>query len=224
MIRTTERRTTERRTAERRTGLAGALLAGALLLAGCADDGSDTAQDGPTAGSSDSPSSASASAAAEVDDSDVAFARGMVAHHRQAIHMARLAGDQADDPRVRDLAGRIEAVQQPEIETLSGWLEEWNADAGHQDADPGHLGGDMADMGGMMSEQDMHALQSASGAEFDRLFLEQMIVHHRGAVEMAGAEIADGRNPDAIALAESIRAGQTAEIAEMEQLLSELGG
>jgi uncharacterized protein (DUF305 family) len=65
---------------------------------------------------------------------------------------------------------------------------------------------------------------NATGAEFDRLFLEQMIAHHEGAVEMAETEIADGQNADAIALAESIRDSQTAEIAEMEQLLTELGG
>jgi uncharacterized protein (DUF305 family) len=76
----------------------------------------------------------------------------------------------------------------------------------------------------MMSEQDMQALTNATGAEFDRLFLTQMIAHHTGAVEMAQAELSEGRNTDALAMAESIRDGQSDEIAEMEQLLAELGG
>ncbi|GAA3166213.1 DUF305 domain-containing protein [Blastococcus jejuensis] len=209
------------RTTARFTGLAGALVAGTLLLAGCADDGSDTTHNGPMMGSSNSSDSSSGDAEGSFDDTDVAFARDMIPHHQQAIQMARLADGQAEDPRVLDLAGRIEAAQQPEIDTLSGWLQDWDADTGHMDDDG--MGG-MGGMGGMMSEQDMHALMNATGAEFDRLFLEQMITHHKGAVQMAEAEIADGQNPDAIALAESIRDSQTAEIAEMEQLLTELGG
>jgi uncharacterized protein (DUF305 family) len=84
--------------------------------------------------------------------------------------------------------------------------------------------GGMDHGGGMMSEEDMSALMAASGAEFDRLFLEQMIEHHTGAVEMAVTESAEGQNTDAIAMAGTIRDTQNAEIAEMRQLLPELGG
>jgi uncharacterized protein (DUF305 family) len=54
------------------------------------------------------------------------------------------------------------------------------------------------------------------------MFLEMMIVHHQGAVRMAETELADGANPDAKALAESIKTSQTAEIATMQQLLATL--
>jgi uncharacterized protein (DUF305 family) len=209
------------RTTARVTGHVGALVAGTLLLAGCADDSSDTAHNGPMMGNSDTSDSASDGAEGTFNDTDVAFARDMIPHHQQAIQMARLAERQAQDARVLDLADRIEAAQQPEIEMLSGWLEDWDAETGHMDDGMGGMDGGMS---GMMSEQDMHSLMNATGAEFDRLFLEQMIAHHEGAVEMAETEIADGQNADAIALAESIRDSQTAEIAEMEQLLTELGG
>jgi uncharacterized protein (DUF305 family) len=209
------------RTTARFTGLVGALVAGTLLLAGCADDSSDTAHNGPMMGNSDTSDSTSDGAEGTFNDTDVAFARDMIPHHQQAIQMARLAEGQAEDARVLDLADRIEAAQQPEIEMLSGWLEDWDAETGHMDDGMGGMDGGMS---GMMSEQDMHSLMNATGAEFDRLFLEQMIAHHEGAVEMAETEIADGQNADAIALAESIRDSQTAEIAEMEQLLTELGG
>jgi uncharacterized protein (DUF305 family) len=56
------------------------------------------------------------------------------------------------------------------------------------------------------------------------MFLTMMIEHHRSAVQMAETEVASGRNSDAIALAGSIRDTQNAEIAEMRQLLTELGG
>ena len=81
------------------------------------------------------------------------------------------------------------------------------------------------DMGGMeMSEEDMSALEAASGAEFDRMWLQMMIEHHTSAVDMAKMEVAEGENSEAVDLAEQIAESQTAEIEEMETVLSELGG
>ena len=204
--------------------LAGALVAGALLLAGCADESSDAAGHGSMMSSSASASS-SASTAADHNDAGVTFASGMIPHHESAIAMAQMAADRAADPRVEDLAARIEAAQAPEIETMSGWLADWGAAASGSATDDGtggmdHGGMDDGDMGGM----DTGALAGMSGTEFDRMFLTMMIEHHRSAVQMAETEAADGQNPDAIALAESIRDSQTAEIAEMQQLLTQLGG
>ena len=194
---------------------AGALLAGALVLAGCADDSVASHMDSMESGSAESTSTSDSQNAA-FNDADVTFAQGMIPHHQQAIEMAQMAESRAEDSRVLDLASRIEAAQQPEIDTLTGWLEEWGAeDSGMEGMDHG---------GGMMSEEDMSALMAASGAEFDRLFLEQMIEHHTGAVEMAVTESAEGQNTDAIAMAGTIRDTQNAEIAEMRQLLPELGG
>ncbi|WP_138733825.1 DUF305 domain-containing protein [Modestobacter excelsi] len=207
-------------TTARITGLAGALVAGTLLLAGCADDPSNAVGENSTASGS---VSSSASAEADHDDADVAFASGMIPHHRSAITMAQLAEDRAADPRVEDLAAGIEAAQAPEIDTMSGWLADWGAAAPSSAGDDG-----MGDMGGMdhgdMGGMDTGALAGMSGAEFDRMFLTMMIEHHRSAVQMAETEAADGQDTAAIALAESIRGSQTAEIAEMQRLLAELGG
>lgn len=205
------------RTTARLTQLATALVAGALALTACGDD---TDAGHSSMGSSDTSASAESSAEADFSDADVTFAADMIPHHRSAIEMAQLAEGRAADPRVVDLAARIEAAQGLEIETLSGWLEQWGAEdetgMDHGSMDHGS--------GGMMSEQDRQALTNATGAEFDRLFLTQMIAHHTGAVEMAQTELSEGSNTDALAMAESIRDGQSAEIAEMEQLLTELGG
>jgi uncharacterized protein (DUF305 family) len=206
------------RTTARRTALA-TLVAGTLTLAACG--GTDAGHGAMSADTSASASSdASPDAEDAFNDADVTFAAGMIPHHESAIEMAGLAAGRSADPRVLDLAGRIEDAQGPEIETLTGWLQQWDADAtgGMDHGSMGH-GEDEA-----MTGQDMAALAAASGAEFDRLFLTKMVAHHRGAVQMAEAELADGRNPDAIALAETIRDSQAAEIAEMEQLLAELGG
>ena len=77
-------------------------------------------------------------------------------------------------------------------------------------------------MSGMMSEADMMALEDAQGIEAARLFLEGMIVHHKGAVEMAQVEVDGGKFPEAVALARAIIEQQTNEIAEMEVLLANL--
>jgi uncharacterized protein (DUF305 family) len=211
------------RTNARIVRLTGGLVAGALVLVGCSD-GSGTSQ---SASSSAAQSSTSESAA--VNNADVTFLQGMIPHHRGALAMAQMAEGRAEDPRVLDLAGRIEAAQQPEIETMTGWLEEWGEpvpeESGSSTGGMDHGSMDTGDTGmGGMSAEDMAALEAASGPEFDRMFLEMMTVHHRGAVEMAETEIADGSNPDAVALAREIADSQTAEIAEMEALLAELGG
>jgi uncharacterized protein (DUF305 family) len=65
----------------------------------------------------------------------------------------------------------------------------------------------------------MTTLQSLNGAEFDKLWLESMISHHQGAIEMAKAEIANGANVDAIGLAKSIVTAQETEIGQMKQML-----
>ncbi|SNR25473.1 DUF305 domain-containing protein [Blastococcus mobilis] len=208
-------RTTARLTAAR---LAGSLVAGALVLGGCADDTSDAAGHASMTSSGGSSSDPSDSDDGAFNDADVRFAQGMLPHHESAIEMAQLADGRAADPRVLDLATRIEAAQAPEIDTLTGWLDQWGVEG-----DTGHGSTDHGDMG-EMAEQDMQALMAASGPEFDRLFLRMMAEHHRGAIQMAETEVAQGQNADAIAMAESIRDSQAVEIADMERLLAELGG
>ena len=198
--------------------LAGGLIAGAVVLTGCSSGGSMDM--------SDTDSGSSASESADFNESDVAFAQGMIVHHQSALDMAQLAEGRAEDPRVLDLAGRIEAAQEPEIETMTGWLEDWGQPTAAEESggmDGMDMGGEN-DMGGMDMEMDMSGLEAASGAEFDRMWLEMMAEHHRSAVDMAETEVGDGQNADAIALAEQIIESQSAEIEEMETLLTELGG
>ena len=77
-------------------------------------------------------------------------------------------------------------------------------------------------MDGMMTEEDMAALDAATGTEASRLFLEQMIVHHEGAVEMAQIEVDSGTNPDAVAMAQAIIDTQNIEIKTMREILQSL--
>jgi uncharacterized protein (DUF305 family) len=78
-----------------------------------------------------------------------------------------------------------------------------------------------APMTGMMSAQDMAKLQAAKGAEFDTMWLQMMIQHHQGAIDMAKTELSQGASTDAKALAQKIIDGQQAEITEMKGLLGQ---
>jgi len=198
-----------------------------------------------SAGGSTKMSSPASEASGEHNAADLTFAQMMIVHHQGAIEMTDLAPNRAESTQVKDLAARIQAAQGPEIEQMQTWLTAWGAampgstastttEGGMGGMDHGGTPG-MGNEGdtssgaapgmsmpGMMSDAQMQQLADASGAEFDRLFLEMMIMHHRGAIEMADTEIAAGSNPDALALAESIKTSQTAEIAEMQQLLETL--
>lgn len=162
---------------------------------------------------------------AKYNATDIGFAQGMIPHHAQAIEMADLALTNTKNPDVLALANKIKAAQSPEIQKLSGWLRDWgqtvpSTASGSMDHDMAGMGGMMMD--GMMSQADMDRLETSTGTKFDRLWLELMIQHHEGAVKMSKSEVAGGKNPDAIALAQAIISSQQAEITTMESLLKKL--
>lgn len=187
-----------------------ALLAAAgLTLTACGDS-----TDSPDTGTSGGASSAS------FNDADVTFAQQMIPHHEQAVQMSQLAESHGASAEVRKLASDIEAAQGPEIETMKGWLEDWGQDV-PSDLGHGDKGHDMgaSEMPGMMDAQQMDDLDRAQGAAWDRMFLQMMVRHHEGAIEMARTEVADGENPDAVALAGEIIDAQQAEIDTMQGML-----
>ena len=119
----------------------------------------------------------------------------------------------------------------PEIETMADWLTQWGEDVPETMRDhvnSGHDMGDMSDnmddmgdddMPGMMTSEDMDALENASDAEFQDMWLEMMIEHHEGAIEMAETEQGDGQFKDAVDLAGQIIDAQQQEIDIMRGLL-----
>jgi|SRR5664279_4791164 len=162
----------------RTIALISSALTATLFLAGCSTGAST---DGANSGATSAPS-AEESAAFNV--ADQMFASMMIPHHEQAVEMADLVLDKADiDDRVVNLAQDIKAAQDPEIVVMEGWLTSWGIDY-----DSSEVSG-MESMGdGMMSGTDMDQLQQADGSEASRLFLEQMIEHHEGAIVMAQAD------------------------------------
>lgn len=143
---------------------------------------------------------------------DIAFAQMMIPHHEQAIVMSQFALANTDNPEILELAGEISAAQGPEIEQMTAILNRFDADMG------GHEGHVMA---GMLTDDELAELEAARGPEFDVLFLQAMIAHHEGAVDMAEDVLASGSDPEVRALAEAIIATQQSEIAYMTELLAQ---
>lgn len=200
-----------------------AATVGVVLMAGCSSDSSTESSMGghsmasmSSAPMSSAPmSSAPAGSSAQFNGADVMFAQMMYPHHAQAVEMADMVRGRTDNPDVLSLASSIAAAQQPEMDQMTDWLVEWGQPA--PAADMGRM--DHGSGSGMMTQQDMDALIALSGSEFDRQWLTMMIAHHTGALEMAGAEIADGSNPDAQQMARTIVDTQQQEINTMQRLL-----
>lgn len=154
---------------------------------------------------------------------DVHFMQGMIGHHAQALEMVALVPGRSARPEMALLAERIRVSQESEIRTMAAWLQA----RGEQVPciEPGHQHGDMMHMlmPGMATPEQMAALAAASGAGFDRLFLELMIRHHQGALQMVAELFASpgaGQEPQVFGFASDVDADQRAEIARMQALLT----
>jgi len=150
---------------------------------------------------------------------DVAFVRGMIAHHRQALRMTAMVERRADDPRIPVFAERLEVSQRDEITQLQDWLEQrGEGGAGHG----GHEAHQHQRMPGMLTRAELARLQRARGERFDRLFLLFMIRHHEGAIMMVDDLLragVGGQEPAVFQIAQHVDSDQRVEIARMKRLL-----
>ena len=225
---------------KRSTTLTTLALASALALAGCGTSGEETAGEAPETttsaaagtGSTDTatatPSTSAQAVTEEHNDADTMFAQMMIPHHEQAVQMSEVMLAKDDlDPDIEALANKIVAAQGPEIDQLKTMLETWGEptsmeSGGMEGMDHGSDSG--AGMEGMMTEEQMQELEAAEGAEAAEMYLTMMTAHHRGAIDMAQEEVAEGQNPQAIEMAQKVIEDQEAEIQEMERLLQQIQG
>ncbi len=162
------------------------------------------------------------------DSAEAGFARDMTAHHAQAVAMGILAAKNGHSHEVRTIGEDVAMTQQGQIGIMSQWLRDWGLNlngtakpmAWMPDGDKALINGNL--MPGMATQAEMEALQKATGKEFDRLFLDMMIKHHLGGVHMVDAVLADSTDPDVTWLAKGMKAGQTAEISDMQRLQATL--
>ena len=210
-----------------------AAVAAVLVVAGCTDTASDTATS-PTASSTamsgsmpgmdHGGSSASApppsATRSDFNDADVMFLQMMYPHHAQAVDMAKLVPSRSQNQQVITLAQNIEKAQAPEMKQMTALLTSFGKPAPSAEMS-GHDMPGMGGMPGMMSAEQMNDLTGLSGKAFDQLWLQMMIDHHSGAVDMSNTELRDGTNADTKKLAQAIIANQQAEITQMRGMLGQ---
>jgi uncharacterized protein (DUF305 family) len=158
---------------------------------------------------------------------DVQFMAGMIGHHAQAVVMAGWAPSHGAGPAVLALCDRIAVSQRDEIKYIQVWLADRHLAV--PQADPRGVTMPGMDhpmlMPGMLSPEQMSALDEARGAAFDRLFLQDMIMHHQGAITMVQGlmhSYGSARDPMLFQFATDVNANQSAEIERMTRMLAAL--
>ncbi|MDC3153003.1 DUF305 domain-containing protein [SAR86 cluster bacterium] len=109
---------------------------------------------------------------------DVSFLQGMIIHHEQAILMASMITERTNNKKIVDLGKRIDVSQKDEINFMESWLKDRNE---FESKAHNHIHHEMI---GMASKTQLDKLENSSSTDFDRLFLQLMIAHHDGALEM----------------------------------------
>ena len=143
---------------------------------------------------------------------EIMFAQMMIPHHEQAISMSETALKKSRNQAILKLSNQIKSLQGTEKSQLAYWLKATDSSM--------TMDHDMQ-MSGMLTTKELASLKRLTGTQFDRTFLQLMIKHHQGAIEMVDL-ISDSRNAEAKALAKAINSAQSKEITSMKLLLKKL--
>lgn len=197
----------------RRNQITAVLMTGALLFTACGGhDMSDM-----STGSTDTNVTDTNLADSErgFNDADVMFAQMMIPHHEQAIELADMALDPTlmASEQVKALASQIKSAQDPEIDLMAQWLNEWEQPLMDMSVDHSMT------MEGMLSVDELGAIGQMNGEEFDQAWIRAMIAHHQGAIEMADTVKTEGESALVQGLADTIIQAQKSEIDALELLL-----
>lgn len=162
------------------------------------------------------------------DSAAVGFARDMSEHHAQAVEMGMIAHQNATVPEIRTLGGDIAMTQQAQIGMMQAWLSDWGyGPTGSKPAMAWMPDGESALNGnlmpGMATSDEMDKLRKATGKDVDILFCQYMLRHHLGGIHMADGLLQAGAPAKETALAETMKQGQSGEVALLRKLLGELG-
>ncbi|APH02264.1 DUF305 domain-containing protein [Janibacter indicus] len=210
------------------------VLAAALTLGACSGDDAPTS----TATSPDAPvlqpgtpgepnsslsgTSAVATPSASHNQADVDFLQDMIVHHAQAVVMGDIVKGRLTDKSVRGIASRISDEQKPEMKGMSTTLRSWGEKVPIEASNPGGSGhgahADHAGMPGMATRAQLDELRRAKGADVDRLYLDLMVTHHEGALEMCKTLGKKGSDERTGELGDDIHVTQTKQIAQMKDM------
>jgi uncharacterized protein (DUF305 family) len=163
-------------------------------------------------------------------DADVEFMSGMIPHHAQAVIMAGWCGSHDARADIRILCERIVVAQRDEIAMMQTWLRDRGLPVPDATSTKMKMKMDGMEhemlMPGMLTDEEMAQLDRARGAEFDRLFLQGMIKHHQGAIDMVDKlfkSYGAAQDDTVFKFANDVQADQAVEIVRMKQMLQEGG-
>lgn len=157
---------------------------------------------------------------------DVGFMQDMTTHHQQALEMASIAAEKADDADLRSFAREILTDQSDEIGYMEALLEDWGQwpfDQSQTAMGWMDMPTPPAEMPGMQPEAQVDALEKATGADFDARFIRMMIDHHRGGIHMAQYAADHASDARVRSLAGRMSKQQTGEIADFQRAAARLG-
>lgn len=147
------------------------------------------------------------------EDYDRYFIANMIAHHQGAVDMANLALTNASHDEIKTLAKAIVSAQTSEINNMTSWQKDWGYPASSGEMMMDHSSMGMMDTNAGM----MQSLNGKSGEDFDKAFLEQMIMHHQSAINMAAPGKTNAKHQEVKDLTAAIITAQTKEIKQMKQ-------
>lgn len=187
-----------------------------FALAGCG-----TAAETLGGSAATKPASISGHANAENNAADVRFALRMITHHRQTLQLASLMQDKENvSDEIRSLAIKTASIHEPETAQLEGMLRAWGELDSTTQSQRKHASG-AHQLPGMVDDSEIARLASLKGERASRTFLKLMIDHHQATIKVAEAELADGSNAEAIALARTIAETQRQELGRMREMLEQ---
>ncbi|GAB3441750.1 DUF305 domain-containing protein [Actinophytocola sediminis] len=175
------------------------------------------------------------------DSVDVGFAQDMRVHHLQAVTMAGIERDRSEDGELRRLAFDIESTQLAQSSEMAGWLTvwgrpslpepsaghmEWMSQGGsheHTDALGKTTTGAVDRMPGMATSEELDRLRAATGRQLDVLFLQLMLRHHQGGLQMAEYGAAHASAGYVRNLAKKVVSSQVSEVNQLTDMLAKRG-
>ena len=156
---------------------------------------------------------------------DVGFARDMAVHHQQAVLMSELLRERGSDAELKAIAVDMVLTQTNQVGQMQGWLALWGEPFATDEPPMRWMGGSHAHhaadapMTGMATREQLNALEAASGVDAERTYLELMIPHHQGGVEMAQHAVDHASLPAVRELAQSMLQAQTTELETLQEFL-----
>lgn len=140
----------------------------------------------------------------------------MSKHHLAAIEMARMAQSKVQLPELKALTKRIPSDQQKEIDQMKAWRDRWY---------PGAPPTENMNMPGMAASMNMdmsHLQTMKRGRDYDAMFIDMMVPHHEGALQMSKDAMTRAEHQELKKLAQQIIDEQTNEIADMKRWKAKL--